>query len=106
MGIFLHNPSCSFNLADEKAPAATYTPPHGEHALTYEEREAEIERGDGEVLLMLDTTMQKSGAHVDQYKMAADGKVLTFRSRYLCHILTRSHRPSWFLNRQMTPMIP
>jgi hypothetical protein len=43
--------------------------------LTYQEREAEIERGDGEVLLMLNTNVEKGGAHLDQFKMAKDGKV-------------------------------
>jgi hypothetical protein len=43
--------------------------------LTYEEREAEIEREDGEVLLMVDTDVEKSGAHVHQYKLAGDGVV-------------------------------
>ena len=56
----------------EKAQVAT---PARDHELTYEEREAEIERGDGEVLLMVDTDTEKTGAHVTQYKMAPDGKV-------------------------------
>jgi hypothetical protein len=46
-----------------------------EQDLTYQEREAEIEREDGEVLLMLDTEVEKSGAHVHQYKLASDGVV-------------------------------
>jgi len=56
----------------EKPQAAT---PARDHELTYEEREAEIERADGEVLLMVDTDTEKTGAHVTQYKMAPDGKV-------------------------------
>src|SRR5271170_2840899 len=46
-----------------------------EQELSYEAREAEIEREDGEVLLMVDTDVEKSGAHVHQYKLAADGVV-------------------------------
>ena len=58
--------------------AKTQSPtPAREHELTYEEREAEIERGDGEVLLMVDADTEKTGAHVTQYKMASDGKVST-----------------------------
>jgi hypothetical protein len=51
--------------------------PAREHELTYEEREAEIERADGEVLLMVETDTEKSGGHGIQYKMASDGKVMT-----------------------------
>jgi hypothetical protein len=68
-------------LTDAEKPSST--PPTQEIELSYEQREAEIERADGEVLLIVDADVEKSGAHYNQYKLASDGKVITTPTPWL-----------------------
>jgi hypothetical protein len=83
----------------------SFTPnPPREHELTYQQREAEIERADGEVLLMVDADVEKSGAHFNQYKMADDGKVTPLHLFEL--FADRYGRQFWFLSHLTTQMIP
>jgi hypothetical protein len=67
-------------IVSEKGDDATLNASQTNHELTYEEREREIERGDGEVLLLVDEDNEKSGIHYRQYKMASGGKVIYFLS--------------------------
>jgi len=62
-------------LFQDKA-TANVAPPQ-EQELTYAEREAQLEIGDGEVRLFVDDDTEKAGAHQEMFKMASDGKVIT-----------------------------
>ena len=72
----------------DKGDDVTLNASQTNHELTYEEREREIERGDGEVLLLVDEDNEKSGIHYRQYKMASDGKVTYLFIRIRSHVQT------------------
>lgn len=80
--------------------------PPQEQELTYAEREAQLEIGDGEVRLFVDDDTEKAGAHQEMFKMASDGKVIILVA--LCFVAFGLHanifnRQFLFLNHLTTP---